>query len=86
MKDCNLLNIHTPEDPLQAVLKQGAQQLLQQAIDIEPLALALPAKDHLAFEYLKGYNLSCGLLLLVVDLVGSIIRINLFPSQVIHQK
>ena len=39
MKDCNLLNIHTPEDPLQAVLKQGAQQLLQQAIDIEVQAL-----------------------------------------------
>lgn len=39
MTDCNLLNIHTPEDPLQAVLKQGAQQLLQQAIESELQAL-----------------------------------------------
>lgn len=37
MKDCNLLTLQTPEaqDPLQAILKQGAQQLLQQAIEAE---------------------------------------------------
>ena len=37
MTDCNLLNPHTPapEDSLQILLKQGAQQLLQQAIEAE---------------------------------------------------
>lgn len=37
MKNCNLLSLQTPEaqDPLQAILKQGAQQLLQQAIEAE---------------------------------------------------
>lgn len=37
MTDCNLIDLHTPEatDPLLSVLKQGAQQLLQQAIEAE---------------------------------------------------
>lgn len=41
MTDCKLLNLHTPEaeDPLQTILKQGAQQLLQQAIEAEVIEL-----------------------------------------------
>ena len=37
MTDCNLLNPQAPapEDSLQILLKQGAQQLLQQAIEAE---------------------------------------------------